>query len=105
MEVEGEEPKIYRVSAVGKYPYVLMNQGEIVFDDVSVNKITSRDLILKNSSEVPAYFSIQNEEGKHDFDDNFYVVEPNQGVIPPKMNYQIKVNYQPKFIQKSRVLS
>lgn len=44
---------------------------------------------------MQANFNIAAEESE--FPDNFYSVQPNSGVIPPKMNFGIKVTYMPRF--------
>lgn len=58
LEIEGEQPKVYRLSAVGKYPYISVKEATISFDDVLVTKPVTQELILKNSSEVQANFNI-----------------------------------------------
>lgn len=47
------------MSAVGKYPYISANHAELDFGNVLVTKSVSKELVLKNSSEVPAEFYIQ----------------------------------------------
>ena len=42
------------MSAVGKYPYISSNMAEIDFGAVLVTKNVSRDLVIRNNSEVPA---------------------------------------------------
>ena len=59
LEVEGEEQRVIKLSAVGKYPYISANQAELDFGNVLVTKSVSKELVLKNSSEVPAEFYIQ----------------------------------------------
>lgn len=59
LEVEGESQRVLRLSGVGKYPYLSGSAGEIDFGQVLVTKIVTRELVLKNSSEVPAQFRIE----------------------------------------------
>ena len=49
-----------RLSAVGKYPYISVNSQDVDFGDVLVTKQVSKEIILKNNSEVPAQFSLLN---------------------------------------------
>ena len=42
LEIEKESPKIFRFSAVGKYPYISVKETEINFDDVLVTKSVSK---------------------------------------------------------------
>lgn len=59
LESEAEDiQRVFRLSAVGKYPYLAMNVGEIDFGDVLVTKEVSREITVKNNSEVPAEFRI-----------------------------------------------
>ena len=44
---------------------------------------------------MEAVFNIISEES--DFPDNFYTIQPNSGIIPPKMNFGVKINYLPRF--------
>lgn len=62
LEIEKESPKVFRFSAVGKYPYISVKESLINFDDVLVTKSVSKDLLLKNSSEVAANFKILSNE-------------------------------------------
>ncbi len=58
LEVEGEPQRVLKLSAVGKYPYISANSADLDFGTVLVTKPQSRELILKNNSEVAADFSI-----------------------------------------------
>jgi hypothetical protein len=59
LEVEGEDQRVIKLSAVGKYPYISSNVNEVDFGNVLVTKSQTREIVLKNSSEVPAEFYIQ----------------------------------------------
>jgi hypothetical protein len=98
LEVEGEGQRVIRLSAVGKYPYISVSSQEVDFGDVLVTKQVSKEIILKNNSEVPAQFNLQNVLSSEEFNDNFYSFNPERGVVPAKMSYAVKVLYQPKFV-------
>jgi hypothetical protein len=51
-----------------------------------VGKLATRDIILKNSSPIPAKFRISNES-LSDFKDNAYTVNPIEGEIPAKSSF------------------
>ena len=53
-EVEGEEQRVYKFSAIGKYPYLSVNSTELNFGDVLVTKNVAKEIMLKNNSEVDA---------------------------------------------------
>lgn len=69
--MEGEEQRVIKLSAVGKYPYISANYSELDFGNVLVTKSISKELILKNSSEVPADFYIQKSASDAEFNDQF----------------------------------
>ena len=50
LEVEGEQQRVFKLSAVGKYPYISTSASELDFGNVLVTKSISKDLILKNHS-------------------------------------------------------
>jgi cilia- and flagella-associated protein 65 len=58
LEVEGEPQRVLKLSAVGKYPYISASSADLDFGTVLVTKPQTRELILKNNSEVAADFSI-----------------------------------------------
>lgn len=60
-----------------------------------MTKPTTKEVVLKNSSEVPANFQIVDQNSE--FPDNFYAIQPNEGTIPPKMNFSVKFVYNPQF--------
>jgi hypothetical protein len=37
------------------------------------------------------------------YNDNFYIFNPDRGLVPPKMSYAVKVNYQPKFVDTTTI--
>jgi hypothetical protein len=46
---EGEEGhKVLKLSAIGKYPFITINQEKIDFESLLVGAVESRDIILKN---------------------------------------------------------
>lgn len=50
LEVEGEDQRVFKLSAVGKYPYISSSLSELDFGNVLVTKQISKDIILKNNS-------------------------------------------------------
>jgi cilia- and flagella-associated protein 65 len=68
LEVEGESQRVVKLSAVGKYPYVSSSLTEIDFGQVLVTKTVTRELVIKNNSEVPAEFHIESLGSDGEFD-------------------------------------
>lgn len=52
--LEGEEgTKVLKLSAIGKYPFLTINQEKIDFETLLVGKTVEREILLKNHSLVP----------------------------------------------------
>ena len=46
---EGEEGlKVLKISAVGKYPFITLNQDKIDFETLLVGKVAQKEILLKN---------------------------------------------------------
>lgn len=97
LETEGEPQRVIKLSAVGKYPYISTSLAEINFGQVLVTKTVSRELIIKNSSEVPAEFQVVSRGGEGEFDQQFFGFVPSHGTIPAKMSFSVKTTFSPGF--------
>ena len=62
-----------------------------------VTKSVSRELLIKNNSEVTAEFHVESCGGDGEFDQQFFSFTPDRGSIPAKMTYAIKINFVPSF--------
>lgn len=91
---EGEEvTKTLKMSAIGKFPFLNLNQTKIDFEELLVGKVESRKLMLKNNSTVPASFSI--EKVSDDGRDIAFSLEQYEGEIPVGGSFEITVKYIP----------
>jgi hypothetical protein len=46
---EGEEgSKVLKISAIGKYPFLTINQEKLDFETFLVGKVAEKEIILKN---------------------------------------------------------
>lgn len=54
------------MSAIGKYPFLTINQERFDFETLLVGKIASKEVMLKNQSLVPAKFTVEkvSDDGK-----------------------------------------
>ena len=43
-----EGSKVLKISAIGKYPFLTINQERFDFETLLVGKVASRDIMLKN---------------------------------------------------------
>ena len=87
---------MFRLSAVGKYPYIAIKEPTITFPQTLTTKTVTQEVLLSNSSEVEASFQIVSEDSE--FPDNFYTAVPKSGVIPAKKSFALKLCYTPRFV-------
>lgn len=45
-----------KISAIGKYPFLTINQEKIDFETLLVGKVAEKEVLLRNQSLVPAVF-------------------------------------------------
>ena len=85
--------KILKMSAIGKYPFLTINQERFDFETLLVGKIASKEVLLKNQSLVPAKFTVEkvNDDGK----DVSFSIDNYSGLIPPNSAFKINVKYIP----------
>jgi hypothetical protein len=57
---------VLKLSAIGKYPFLTINQEKFDFETLLVGKVAEKDVMLKNQSLVPAQFVVEkiNDDGK-----------------------------------------
>jgi hypothetical protein len=94
---EGEDvTKTLKMSAIGKYPFLILNQDKIDFEELLVGQVDSKKLILKNNSTVPALFQIEkvNDDGK----DLAFSLAQYEGEIPVGGSFEITVKYIPQIV-------
>lgn len=55
-----------KISAIGKYPFITVDNKSFDFGSLLVGKTASKDLVVTNSSEVPTTFTIEKigDDGK-----------------------------------------
>lgn len=84
------------MSAIGKYPFVIINHEKFDFESLLVGKVSQKDAILKNSSLVPALFTVEkvNDDGK----DTSFTIDCYQGVVPPNASFKITVKFVPSVV-------
>ena len=67
------------------------------FGNVLVSKSVSKEIILKNSSEVAADFRIERRDNG-EYEDQFFTFEPIKTTLPPKASFSLKITYSPSFV-------
>lgn len=88
--------KVLKMSAIGKYPFLTINHEKFDFETLLVGKVAEKDVILKNSSLVPANFQVEkvNDDGK----DLAFSIDNYSGSVPPGSSFKITVKFTPTIV-------
>eukprot|EP01062_Namystynia_karyoxenos_P073400 TRINITY_DN70202_c0_g1_i1.p1 TRINITY_DN70202_c0_g1~~TRINITY_DN70202_c0_g1_i1.p1 ORF type:complete len:1936 (+),score=587.35 TRINITY_DN70202_c0_g1_i1:77-5884(+) len=84
---------VFKVSGIGKYPFIKAASTSLDFGEVLVSQTAERTLTLANQSVVPARFRIGRID--RDLEDPFTFI-PSQGVIGPEQSMTVRVRYTPQ---------
>lgn len=89
-----EATRSLKVSAIGKYPFVTLDQPAIDFETLLVGKQQTREVTICNSSQVPTSFNIErtNDDGK----DAGLTLSHTSGELGPGATSTIVVTYTPR---------
>lgn len=93
----GEEgTRVLKMSAIGKYPFLTINQERFDFETLLVGKIASKEVMLKNQSLVPDKFTVEkvSDDGK----DIAFSIDHYEGIIPPNASFKITVKFIPSIV-------
>ena len=65
-EGSAEHTSVLKLSAIGKYPFITIENTNFDFNSLLVGKTSSKDFTITNSSEVPTTFKIEklSDDGK-----------------------------------------
>lgn len=94
LNIQFEEVRVIKVSGIGKYPFLQLNTKKLNFESLLIGKSITKELTIKNSSEVTAGFTIE-KMIDDEFKDNAFILDYTAGVIPQKSTFLIKVTYHP----------
>lgn len=82
-----------KVSAIGKYPFITINQDCIDFEELLIGKSVTKEITITNSSPVPTSFKIESvsDDGK----DTSIHLSQTQGSLLPHETEKIQVTFTP----------
>ena len=86
--------KIIKLSCIGKYPNLFLNQSEIQFNNVQVEKTIQKNLIISNQENVSAKFIIKRINKIKDFP-FFFKLSHSKGEIFKNSHFILKIKFQP----------
>ena len=89
--------KTIKTTAIGKYPYVGLSSHKLDFGELLAGLNSTKDIILKNPSLVPAEFEIEKVNEKNDVLPAF-TLDNYKSVIPPNSSFLIKAKYAPTIV-------
>jgi len=91
---ETERSRVIKMSAMSKFPFIVLNKDEIDFESLLVGKTMSHKVTVKNSSLVQT--NIKVEKIKDDEKDNAFSTNFSEGVLPPHSEAFITIEYKPQ---------
>jgi hypothetical protein len=82
-----------KLSAIGKYPFITVDQKDFNFFSLLVGKTASKELTISNSSEVPTNFTIEkiSDDGK----DPSFTLSHTSACLLPNASQTITIKYTP----------
>ncbi|EAR97146.2 MSP (major sperm protein) domain protein (macronuclear) [Tetrahymena thermophila SB210] len=95
LNIDKEKPRIIKVSGIGKYPFIQPQARKIHFNTLLVGKSLTREVIVKNLSQVGTKFTITkliNDE----FKDSSFSINCSSGFIPPQSSFLVSITYKPQ---------
>jgi hydrocephalus-inducing protein len=70
------------------------------FGTVVVNSMAMRQIILRNTGDLPAKFKWESPNPKKDYS-KFFTFSPNSGSIPPHEDFPVEIIFHPKVVENS----
>lgn len=89
---------VTKISAICKYAYISLSESEVSFGEIfsgtpSDSALLKKEIMLRNSSVVPAEFELVRED---DDRDEVFDIVPRNGLIDPNSELPISISYHPK---------
>ena len=89
-----EVTRVVKVSAIGKYPFIILDSQNVDFGNLLVGKTKSKEFVLQNDSLVPTQYVI--EKVSDDGHDKAIQVDHTSGTLPPGHRAKVTVTYTPQ---------
>lgn len=88
-----EMTRSLKVSAIGKYPFITINQEQIDFEELLIGKTCTKEITITNSSPVPTSFKISrtSDDGK----DQSINLSHDGANLQPNTSFTVTVTYTP----------
>ncbi|EFJ47120.1 hypothetical protein VOLCADRAFT_92245 [Volvox carteri f. nagariensis] len=93
-QLESGAAAICKISGIGKFPYLSVEQAGVDFGPVVVGQRVERVVRFGNHSMVPANFTVSHDpEGP---DDGVFTIGPTRGTLGPEEYSVLRVSYTPR---------
>lgn len=96
INLNGEEEKVIKLSAVSKYPLLSVSDTALDFEELLVGKSETKEILIHNTGQVPTQFRIEKE--KSEDEDSAFSVGAKKGYIPPGESFVVVFKFQPKLV-------
>lgn len=96
INLNGEEEKVIKLSAVSKYPLLSVSDTALDFEELLVGKSETKEILIHNTGQVPTHFKIEKE--KSEDEDSAFSVGVKKGYIPPGESFAVVFKFQPKLV-------
>jgi hypothetical protein len=96
INLNGEEEKVVKMSAVSKYPLLSVSDNSLDFEELLVGKSDIKEILIHNTGQVSTYFKIEKEPNEEE--DGSFTIATKKGYIPPGESFAIAFKFQPKLV-------
>lgn len=84
---------VTKLSTIAKFAYIVLSDEIVDFGEVlsgTAPETTTKEIILRNQSVVPAEFSCRRQHKDYD---EWFSISPRGGVIPPQSEVAVKISF------------
>ena len=101
-QIQNEEDKIMKLSAIGKYSYITLNKNTFHFGELLIGQSETKNLVIKNQSSVSTTFHIEEDTDilnlSSQWTDSSFSFDYLTGVIPAGGTFLVKIKYNPSVV-------
>lgn len=101
-QVQNEQDKVLKVSAIGKYSYITLNKSTFQFGELLIGQSETKNLVIKNQSSVSATFHLEEDNEiismSAEWSDSSFTFDYLTGVIPAGGTFLVKIKFTPSVV-------
>lgn len=96
INLNGEEEKVVKLSAVSKFPVLSVSDTALDFEELLVGKSETKEILIHNTGQVGTHFKIKKAASEDE--DTAFTVGVKKGFIPAGESFSVQFKYQPKLV-------